>query len=109
MQRGDLALFYHSSAKKTGVAGTVQIVRAAYPDATAFDPKDAHYDATADRSNPVWYTVDVRLERKFKRIVTLDELKRQRALSGMRLLQRGNRLSVLPIEAEHWELILGLE
>lgn len=109
MKRGDLAFFYHSSAKDTGVAGIVQIVREAYPDPTAFDPKDAHYDADGSTANPIWYTVDVKLERKFSRIVPLSELKQQRDLTDMRLLQRGNRLSVMPVEKKHWERIVGLE
>jgi predicted RNA-binding protein with PUA-like domain len=109
MKRADLAFFYHSSAKDTGVAGIVQIVREAYADPTALDPKDDHYAADGSPSDPVWYTVDVKLERKFKRLIALAELKQHRELADMRLLQRGNRLSVMPVEHRHWEMILQLE
>jgi predicted RNA-binding protein with PUA-like domain len=109
MKRGDLAFFYHSSAKDTGIAGIVQIVRESYPDPTALDPKDDHYDPDSQAAKPVWYTVDVKLERKLKRLVSLAELKQQPGLSDMRLLKRGNRLSVMPVDKKHWDAILKLE
>ena len=106
MKKGDLAFFYHSSADPTGVAGIVKIVREARPDETAFDPKDHHYDPKSNRDKPMWYGVDVKLERKLKRIVTLAELKAQKALQGMILLRPGNRLSVMPVETKHWDAVL---
>lgn len=109
MQRGDLAFFYHSSAKDTGIAGIVEVVREAYPDPTALDPKSEYFDPKSNPENPLWYTVDVKLERKLGRLISLRELKERRELSGMRLLRRGNRLSVLPVEKHHWDAILKLE
>ena len=75
MQNGDLAFFYHSSCDVPGIAGIVQVVREAYPDRTAFDPKDDHYDADSDPDKPRWYMVDVQLVRKFDRVISLEELR----------------------------------
>lgn len=109
MRLTDRAFFYHSSAKDTGIAGIVEIVREAYPDPTAFDPKNEYFDPKSDPAKPLWYAVDVKLERKLARLVPLAELKEQRALSEMRLLKRGNRLSVMPVEKSHWDAILRME
>jgi predicted RNA-binding protein with PUA-like domain len=109
MKRGDLAFFYHSSAKDTGIAGIVEVVREAYPDPTALEPKNEYFDPKSTSENPLWYTVDVKLERKLHRLISLSELKEQSALGGMRLLRRGNRLSVMPVEKQHWDAILKLE
>src|SRR5579862_1742879 len=97
MKRGDLAFFYHSSAKDTGIAGIVEVVREAYADPTALDSKSEYFDPKSTADNPLWYTVDVKLQRKLNRLITLSELKEQSGLSGMRLLSRGNRLSVMPV------------
>jgi predicted RNA-binding protein with PUA-like domain len=111
MKRGDLAFFYHSNCAQPGIAGIVRIVREGYPDHTAFDPKDDHFDPQSDPDNPRWYMVDIELERKLKRVITLAELKPHAdgALDGFALLRRGNRLSVMPVEPEHWQFILTLE
>ena len=109
MKKGDLAFFYHSNAEETGIAGIVKIVAEARPDKTAFDPKDDHYDAKSKSENPSWYGVDVKLERKLKRIITLQELKARRDLKGMTLLRPGTRLSVMPVDPSHWDAILKLE
>ena len=109
MKRDDLAFFYHSSAKDTGIAGIVEVVREAYADPTALDSKSAYFDPKSTADNPLWYTVDVKLQRKLNRLITLSELKEQSSLSGMRLLSRGNRLSVMPVEKQHWDAILRLE
>jgi predicted RNA-binding protein with PUA-like domain len=111
MKKGDTAFFYYSSCDVPGIAGIVRVVKEGYPDKTAFDPKDDHYDPDSDPKNPRWYVVDVKLVRKLKRIITLDELRRHAKdeLSEMRLLQRGNRLSVTPVTKEEWEFILSLE
>jgi predicted RNA-binding protein with PUA-like domain len=110
-RKGDLAFIYHSSSDLTGVAGIAQVVRAAYPDPTQFDRKSDHYDAGAKREDPRWFVVDVQLKRRLKRVITLDELRAHAddELDGMLLLKRGNRLSITPISAEHWEFILSLE
>ncbi|CAJ2376969.1 MAG: EVE domain-containing protein [Gammaproteobacteria bacterium] len=105
MSRGDRAFFYHSSCKTPAIVGTMKIAGAAYPDPTAFDPKNAHYDPKSDPDNPTWMLVDVRFVRKFKHPLTLEQLKCERRLAGMRLLKRGNRLSVFPVDKAHWEHI----
>lgn len=109
MARGDLAFFYHSSCAQPGIAGIVEIVSRGYPDATAFDPASDSYDPKSTPEQPRWYMVDVRYKRAMKRIITLSELKDHPQLSAMPLLQRGNRLSIMPVTAEQWGFILGLE
>ncbi len=110
MKKGDLAFFYHSSCAVPGIAGIVSIVREAYPDRTAFDPKDDHYDADSDPKNPRWYAVDVKLEEKFDQVVALETLRAHEKgkLSGMVLLKRGNRLSVTPVTKTQWTFINAL-
>ncbi|MCC6303376.1 MAG: EVE domain-containing protein [Gammaproteobacteria bacterium] len=109
MRRGDHAFFYHSNCAVPGIAGIVSIVREGYPDFTAFDPDDPHYDPKSTPDRPRWFMVDVRHERAFERIISLQELKSFPALAGMRLLARGNRLSVMPVTAAEWSAILSLE
>lgn len=109
MQIGDHAFFYHSSCDEPGIVGIMTIVGRPYPDPTAFDPAHEHYDPGSRRDAPRWYLIDVRLERKLKRPIGLTELKLQPGLAGLALLKRGNRLSVMPVERAHWDLILGLE
>lgn len=108
MSVGDLAFFYHSRCKVPGIVGTMRIVGGAYPDPTAFDAAEKYYDAKSDPDNPRWLMVDVRLERKFAQIVSLSDLREQPALCEMRVLQRGNRLSVTPVSKYEWEYILSM-
>jgi len=109
MQVGDQAFFYHSNAKPPGVAGIVEIVRAGYPDHTAFDPNDPHYDPKSDPDNPRWFMVDVRLVRTMARLIPLNELKANPALADMPLVKKGNRLSVMPVSEAQWHAILAME
>lgn len=109
MKRGDLAFFYHSSCAEPGVAGIVKIVTAAYPDHTAWDPKNEHCDPRSTPDKPLWYMVDVKLVRELKRPVSLSAIKACAVLKKMRLVQRGSRLSVMPVSAREWKTILGLE
>lgn len=109
MAKGDLAFFYHSNCSEPGVTGIMKIHKTAYPDFTAFDPEEKYYDPKSDPDSPRWFMVDVRYVRKLKRTVTLRELKHHESLSGMRLLQRGNRLSIMPVTEEEWNYILELE
>ena len=111
MKKGDTAFFYHSSCEVPGIAGIVRIVKDGYPDKTAFDRKHHHYDPDSKPDDPRWYVVDVKLERKFKRIITLDELRRHASdeLSDFVVLRRGNRLSVTPVTQAEWDFILTLE
>lgn len=105
MQVGDLLLFYHSSAEPAGVAGVAQVCKAAYPDFTAFDPKDDHYDPRSTKENPAWMMVDVKFVEKFPRLVSLSEIRKNPQLGTMLLLKRGQRLSVQPVEKRHFEII----
>ncbi len=108
MKKGDLAFFYHSSCAEPGIAGIVEIVRAAYPDPTARNPESPYYEPRATADNPVWVMVDVRLKKKLKHPVALKLLKSLKPLAGMQLLQRGNRLSILPVTEKEWDIILKL-
>jgi len=111
MKKGDLAFFYHSSCDVPGIAGIVSIVKEGYPDETAFDAKHHHYDPDSKKDAPRWFVVDVKLVRKFARIITLDELRQHAAkrLKDFVLLRRGNRLSVMPVAKKDWEFVLTLE
>jgi predicted RNA-binding protein with PUA-like domain len=111
VKRGDQAFLYHSSCAVPGIAGVVTVTRAGFADATQFDRKSQYFDAASSVDAPRWYAIDVRLTRRLKRIITLDELRAHAdgKLRDMRLLQRGNRLSVMPISDAHWRFILSLE
>jgi predicted RNA-binding protein with PUA-like domain len=106
MQVGDGVLFYHSSVDPPGVVGIAEVVREGYPDTTAFDPNDAHFDPKSDPKAPRWYRVDVRFVRAFPRMVTLEELRRTPGLEGMMVVRRGARLSVQPVTPREWEIVL---
>ncbi len=109
MQVGDRVFFYHSNCKEPGIVGIAEIVRAGYPDHTAFDPDGKYYDPKSDPANPRWFMVDVRFVRKLGRTITLEELKRHPELEEMPLVRRGNRLSVQPVTTRQWQTILALE
>ena len=111
MKKGDLGFFYHSSCEVPGIVGIVEIVKQGYPDETAYDPKDDHYDADSSRDAPRWYVVDVKLKQKFSRTISLEELRQYatKKLKDFVLLKRGNRLSVIPVSKQDWDFILTLE
>jgi predicted RNA-binding protein with PUA-like domain len=109
MKPGDQAFFYHSACEEPGIVGIVTIASEAYPDPTAFDPEDKHYDPKSDPDDPRWFLVDVKFVRKLERTIALKELRSHEALADMVLLRKGNRLSVMPVSAKHWKYILGLE
>ena len=109
MKKGDLAFFYHSSCKQPGIVGIVEIIKEGYPDHTAFDPKQKYYDPKSNPAKPQWYMVDVRYKRKTRRLLSLTELKLQKRLENMKLLQKGNRLSIMPVSKQEWDCILKLE
>ena len=109
MQVGDQAFFYHSNCKEPGIVGTMEIVSKAYPDHTAFDPSEKYFDSKSDPENPRWLMVDVRYIRHLDRMITLGELRQQKQIADMKLLQRGNRLSVLPLSKMEWQYILEME
>ena len=111
MKKGDKAFFYHSSCAEPGIVGIVEITREAYPDKTAFDPDEKHYDAKSDQEKPRWFVVDVTLKRKLAKPLALSKLKQYAGdrLSKLQLLKRGNRLSVMPVSKKDWQFILSLE
>ncbi len=109
MKKGDEVFFYHSNCQTPGIVGLCEVVRESYPDHTAFDPGDNHYDPKSDPDNPRWFMVDVKLKRKFARTISLKELKERDDLEGFALTRKGNRLSVMPVDVDHFNLILGLE
>jgi predicted RNA-binding protein with PUA-like domain len=108
MKKGDLVLFYHSNAKPPGVAGVATVENESYPDHTSWDKKSKYFDPKSTEDNPRWFMVDVKFKRKFKRLVPLDEIKGAKELKDMRLVQKGARLSVMPITKEEYEHILTM-
>jgi len=107
MKAGDLMLFYHSSANPAGVAGIAKIVKESYPDFTAFDPKSKYFDAKSDQGNPRWFMVDIKLVKKFKLLIAIDELRGIAALKNM-VLFNNSRLSVQPVTKKEFETIQAL-
>lgn len=108
MKKGDEILFYHSSAKEIGIAGIGKISKEAYPDHTAWDPKDEHYEPKIKTGDPRWQMVDVKFVKKFSKIITLKELKENKNLQNMLVLKKGSRLSVTPVTQKEFESILKL-
>lgn len=106
IKNGDLVFYYHSNSDPSGIAGVAEVVKEAYPDHTAFDENDDHYDPKSDKKNPTWFMVDVKHVKTFNRIVTLDDLRSIPALKNMAVLQKGSRLSVQPVTEVEWEAIM---
>ena len=105
MKRGDLVLFYHSSTEPAAIVGVAEVVREAYPDHTAFDEQDPHFDPKSRRDAPTWMMVDLRAVERLAKPVSLSELRGVPGLEKMALLQRGSRLSVQPVSAAEWEIV----
>jgi len=105
MQVGDRVFFYHSSCPAPGIAGIAEVASAAYPDATQFDPDSRFYDPKASRETPRWFNVDVKFVRK-TRLVGLPELREHAALANMRVLAKGSRLSITPVDPDEWNYIV---
>jgi predicted RNA-binding protein with PUA-like domain len=108
MRVGDRVLFYHSSADPTAIVGTAVVVREAYPDHTAWERGNDHFDAKASPENPIWEMVDIRLDEIFPRPLPLAELHKVKSLAGMELLRKGSRLSVQSVKAKEFETVLSL-
>jgi predicted RNA-binding protein with PUA-like domain len=108
MQVGDEIFFYHSSAQPMGIYGVAKVVREAYPDHTAFDPSDKHFDPKSDPANPTWMMVDVGYVGTFKTPITLATLKQTLGLEKMLVIQRGSRLSVQPVTPQEWDIVMRL-
>ncbi len=105
---GDQVFFYHSSTELKGIAGICSVVKGAYPDPTALDPKDDYYDPKASAANPIWCAVDVQLVKKFGAVIPLATLKQTPGLEEMMVCQRGARLSIQPVKPTEWKIILKL-
>lgn len=105
MRPGDGVFFYHSSCPEPGIAGLAEVARRAYPDRTQFDADSPYFDAKSTPENPRWMNVDVRIVRK-TRLISLDELRAHPELAAMRTLQRGNRLSITPVDPAEWKFIV---
>lgn len=111
MQPGDGVLFYHSSTEVPGIYGIAEVASAPYPDPTQFQKKSKYYDEKSDPQQPRWELVDVKFVRKLKRGIPLDEIRTHAEKLGedFALIRRGSRLSVLPVTAAQWKLLLSLE
>ncbi len=107
MKPGDRALFYQSNCDEPGIVGIAEVAGTAYPDETQFDRRSEYYDAASTREAPRWFNVDFRFVKK-TRLLPLDELRRHKALAKMRVLARGNRLSITPVERAEWAYISKL-
>ena len=104
MAKGDKVLFYHSSCDEPGIVGIAEVCKLGYPDETQFDRKSDYFDPKATRDNPRWLHVDVKFVKK-TRVISLDELRTHKALANMRVLARGNRLSITPVDPSEWDYI----
>jgi len=105
---GDRVLFYHSREEPLGIFGTMEVVRAGYPDHTAFDPKSKYYDPGSKPDQPRWYMVDVKLIRQFDEPITRDQLQQHPTTAGMLVMKRGMRLSIQPVTLAEWNAVLKL-
>ncbi len=108
MRVGDMAFFYHSNAKPSGVAGLMRVVKVGYPDHTAWDPSNSYFDPKTSEDKPTWSMVDVEFVEKFPRIFSIKEMKAVPQLQEMAMLQKGSRLSITPLEEKHFKLLLKL-
>ena len=109
MKIGDKVFFYHSNCKEVGVVGVMKVASKPCPDPTQFDPESNYYDPKSNPDDPRWCLVDVAYVKKLKRTISLAEIKAHPGLDDMILVRRGNRLSIMPVNEEHWNLILGME
>ena len=109
MKTGDEVFIYHSSCKHIGIAGVVKVVREAYPDPAQFDAKSTYFDAKSSKENPRWSAVDMQFVSKFADIITLDQLKSMPELEYLALVQKGSRLSVMPVRDSEWKAINSIQ
>ena len=108
IKKGDGILFYQSSTDPLAIVGYCEVVKEAYPDHTQFDKKNDHFDEKADPKNPTWFMVDIKLIEEFKKPVTLELIKSIPKLKNMKLIQRGQRLSIQPVTKSEWDEILKM-
>ena len=105
MSVGDGVLFYHSNTKPPGIVGLAEVVSQAYPDPTAFDKESKYYDEKSDPNNPRWFLVDVAYKKDFKHQISLEVMKAMPELAEMKVLQKGNRLSITPVSEQEFQAI----
>lgn len=108
MMIGDKVFFYHSNSKPAGIVGICEIASKPYPDPTQFDPKSEYFDPKSSLEKPIWFLVNLKLLEKFSEIISLDQLKSNPKLQSMKVVQRGNRLSITPVLKNEWEEILQM-
>ncbi len=108
IKKGDQVFFYHSNSDPSAIVGVAEVVKEGYPDHTAFDPDDDHYDPKSKKDSPTWYMVDIKHLQTFKKPLSLEELKTRNELKNMVLLQKGSRLSVQPVSEAEWHAIMKL-
>lgn len=108
MKKGDGVLFYYSNTEPNAIVGICEVVKEGYADHTQFDPENKHFFPSADPENPVWFMVDIKLVKKLKNPVTLHDVKKNPKLKNMRLVQKGNRLSVMPVTKPEFDEVLKM-
>ena len=108
MQEGDGVLFYHSNMTIPCIAGEAKVTKVGYPDFTAWDTEDPHYDPKSCSDHPTWFMVDVQFVRACRTVITLPRLKEISGLEGMEVVKRGSRLSVQPVSPAEWKIIMTL-
>lgn len=108
IQVNDLAFFHHSNANPPGIAGVVKVIQAGYPDSTAWEPSNCHYDAKSTIANPRWFMIDIQLVTQFEEVLSLEQLRTVPALKSMELLRKGSRLSVQPVRVGEYQAIMKL-
>lgn len=109
MKVEDLGFFYHSNADPPAIVGIIEVVKSAYPDPFALDPKSQYFDPRSTPDSPRWSLVDVRFVKKFPQALSLDQLRTIKGLEKMELLRKGSRLSVQPVRPEEWERVLRID
>ena len=109
MKKGDLVFFYHSNCKIPGIVGIAEVVKESYPDFTSWNPESNYFDPKSSPDKPRWFMVDIKFKRQLKRTISLNELKEMPGLEEMALVRRGNRLSIMPVGKQEWDLILAAE
>ena len=106
MKKGDKVFFYHSNCTPPGIAGVMTVSKEAYPDHTALDPESKYFDPKSSPDNPRWFMVEVKFQKKFKNLISLETLKQHEPLNDLPLVRKGNRLSIMPVSKESWDYIL---
>lgn len=108
VKKGDLVFFYHSNCEVPGIVGIAEVIKAAFPDPSQFNPESKYFDPKASPENPRWFCPQVKFHSKFKNTISLEQLKQMPALADMALVRKGNRLSILPVSDAQWTFIMGM-